>query len=83
MSITSTTTRRTANVWVVRYLGRRLAVRVGGETSPVSTYRTQALAIAHGLSLARRRRCELIIQNRGGRIREKNSYGRDPYPPKG
>ena len=28
-------------------------------------------------------RSELIVHGKNGRIREKNSYGNDPYPPKG
>ena len=80
---TKGTTTPARNVWVVRYPNRCWAVRIEGSERPVFIYRTQALAIAHGLTLARNRRCELIIQNRGARIREKNSYGNDPYPPKG
>lgn len=44
---------------------------------------TQAQAIQIGRELAKRDKSELIIHGRNGRIREKNSYGNDPFPPKG
>jgi hypothetical protein len=58
-------------------------VRIEGQQNPLCIYRTQSIAIAHGLALARSRRCELMIQNRKAKIREKNSYGNDPHPPRG
>jgi len=82
MSEDSTTTTRPKNIWVVRH-SSGWAVRIEGDSSPVFIYNRQALAIAQGLTLARKRRCELIIQNRKAKIREKNSYGNDPHPPRG
>jgi hypothetical protein len=32
---------------------------------------------------ARREQSEVIIQGEDGQIRERNSYGNDPHPPKG
>ena len=80
--IASTITTGPKNIWVVRHHSG-WAVRVEGDSNPIFFYRTQALAMARGLILARKRRCELIVQNRQRRIREKNSYGNDPHPPKG
>ncbi|WP_268245296.1 DUF2188 domain-containing protein [Vulcaniibacterium thermophilum] len=33
--------------------------------------------------MAINQRSELFIQGRDGQIRERNSYGDDPFPPKG
>ena len=48
-----------------------------------STHRKQSTAIEEGRKQAIEQRSEHVIHNREGRIREKNSYGNDPYPPKG
>ena len=44
---------------------------------------TQAAAIDAAKRTARRERTELFIHGRDGRIRERNSYGTDPFPPRG
>jgi len=35
-----------------------------------------------GRSMAQRDRVELIVQRRDGTIQSKDSYGRDPFPPR-
>jgi Uncharacterized protein conserved in bacteria (DUF2188) len=49
----------------------------------ISNHRTQETAIDVGRRAAINRETEHFIHNREGRIRERNSYGNDPYPPKG
>lgn len=44
---------------------------------------TQAKAVAVARKIARNQESELFIHGMNGRIRERNSYGNDPYPPKG
>ena len=44
---------------------------------------TQAQAKAIARNIARNNRAELIVHVNNVRIREKSSYGNDPYPPKG
>jgi hypothetical protein len=44
---------------------------------------TQTEAIRAGRELARGNRSENIIHGRDGRIRQRDSYGRDPFPPRG
>jgi hypothetical protein len=44
---------------------------------------TQAEAITYGEGIAKNQGSELLIHGRNGQIRERNSYGNDPYPPKG
>lgn len=51
--------------------------------SPTSTHRTQEAAIDTARAAAKRNESELIIHGRDGAIREKNTYGKDPFPPKG
>jgi hypothetical protein len=46
-------------------------------------HETQADAIKAGTKIAQNQKTELYIHGRDGRIRERNSYGNDPHPPKG
>jgi hypothetical protein len=56
-------------------------VTQGGRT--VSEHRKQQTAIDSGRREAKRDGAELNVQGRNGQIRIKNTYGDDPYPPKG
>lgn len=58
------------------------AVRGAGNTRDTSHHPTQAAAIEAGRDIARRQESELVIHNRQGRIRDSDSYGNDPNPPK-
>lgn len=60
--------------WATRREG---AARVG------SIHETQAAAQAAARTTAIRESGEVIIHRPNGRIRDANSYGNDPYPPKG
>jgi len=44
---------------------------------------TQQEAIRIAREIAKNQESELLIHGRDGKIRERNSYGDDPYPPKG
>lgn len=44
---------------------------------------TQAKAIERARKIARNQESELVIHGKDGRIREKDSYGNDPFPPRG
>jgi len=44
---------------------------------------TQKEAIEIAKEYAKQDQSELVIHKKDGTIREKNSYGNDPYPPKG
>lgn len=46
------------------------------------TFDTQKEAIAYGRNIAIRQQSELIIHDRQGRIRDKDSYGNDSCPPR-
>ncbi|MGB7374648.1 DUF2188 domain-containing protein [Pontixanthobacter sp.] len=58
-------------------------VRKAGSPRASSTHGTQKEAIETATRIARNQKTELYIHGRDGRIRERNSYGNDPYPPKG
>jgi hypothetical protein len=58
------------------------AVRKEGSGRDTVVCDTQAKAIAIGRKMAMNQGAELVIHGRQGQIREKNSFGRDPYPPK-
>ena len=61
--------------------GKGWVNEVGGDIT--SRHRTQANAIDAGRSQARDLETEHAIHGRDGRIREKNSYGNDEFPPRG
>lgn len=45
-------------------------------------FQSQGEAIAAGRRLAQGNRSEQIIHSRDGRISQRDSYGRDPFPPR-
>ena len=48
-----------------------------------SIHDTQAEAIEAAREIARNQQSELVIHRRDGRIRDKDSYGPDSFPPRG
>lgn len=59
------------------------AVRGAGNQRASSVHETQREAIAAARSTAINQRSEMLIHGENGQIRERNTYGRDPSPPKG
>ena len=59
------------------------AVRGEGNTRDTSLHRTQAEAERAAREIAINQKSEVLIHGEDGRIRERNSYGNNPYPPKG
>ena len=74
---------RKRNQHVVPRPGGRWAVKPAGASRASATHDTQKEAITQARSVARDQRTELLVHGRDGTIRERNTYGRDPYPPKG
>lgn len=70
------------NVHVVPHNGK-WAVKTEKADRPAKVTDTQKQAIDRARETAANNGTEVIIHGRNGRIREKNSYGNDPYPPKG
>jgi hypothetical protein len=62
---------------------RRWAVEREGANRPASMHATQAEATKAGRALAMRDRAEFIVHGKNGQIRNRDSYGNDPFPPKG
>ena len=65
---------RPDGTWQVKGEGNRKA-------TAVTRTQYEATQIARGIAL--NQRSELTIKGKDGCFREKNSYGNDPYPPKG
>lgn len=67
-------TKRDDGKWQVKGEGNKRASAITN---------TQAEAIVIARDLAMKNKSELLIHGKDGKIREKNSYGNDPFPPKG
>lgn len=59
------------------------AVRGEGNDRLTSIHDTQADAIERAREIARNNHSEILIHGRNGQIRDRDSYGNDPFPPKG
>ena len=59
--------------------------QIKGEGNSRATKRTetQQAAIDIAREISRNQQSELIIHGRNGQIRDRDSHGNDPYPPKG
>lgn len=54
-----------------------------GNKRHTSIHSTQREAIDAAREIARNQHSELLIHGEDGRIRQRDSYGGDPYPPRG
>ncbi|KAA9331261.1 DUF2188 domain-containing protein [Adhaeribacter soli] len=61
------------NGWAIKGAGNEKATKV-------THTQEQAVRVAKGI--ASNQQSELFIHGRNGRIRERNSFGNDPFPPK-
>ena len=68
-------------MWVPR--DGQWGVRGEGNPRLTSVHRTQGDAIDVARTISQRQQSELVIHGRDGKIRDKDSHGHDPYPPKG
>ncbi|MEF8749602.1 MAG: DUF2188 domain-containing protein [Candidatus Accumulibacter propinquus] len=59
------------------------AVKGAGNQRATSVHETQQQAIDAARGIARNQQSELVIHRPDGRIRDKDSLGNDPLPPKG
>lgn len=58
-------------------------VKGAGNSRATARTATQVDAISIARNIARNQRSEVVIHRANGQIRDKNSYGNDPFPPKG
>ena len=59
------------------------AVKGEGNSKNTVVTNTQSEAIEIAKEIAKNQGSEMFIHNRQGQIRERNTYGDDPFPPKG
>jgi hypothetical protein len=59
------------------------AVKGAGNEKATSVHNTQKEAIEAGREIARNQQSELLVHGTNGQIRERDSYGNDPFPPNG
>lgn len=69
------------NIHVVPH-GKEWATRRERSNRVNSIHKTQRGAIQNAIPSAKKDKVEVVIHGRDGRIREKDSYGNDPNPPK-
>ena len=63
--------------------GNQWAIKGEGNERYTLITDRQSDAINEARTIAQNQQSELFIHNREGQIRERNSYGTDPFPPKG
>lgn len=63
--------------------GNKWGVKGEGNTKFTSVFDNQSDAIDAARQISRNQKSELFIHGRDGRIRERDSHGNDPFPPKG
>jgi len=69
------------NIHVVKN-GDRWSVKEEGRKTPLSIHKNQELARQNAVPVAKTNKSEVVIHGRDGKIRDKDSYGNDPCPPK-
>ena len=59
------------------------ASKKSGSSRASRVFDTKAEAVAYSRQVAKNENIEHVIHGRDGKIQSRNSYGKDPYPPKG
>nr|DAK61395.1 MAG TPA: protein of unknown function (DUF5633) [Caudoviricetes sp.] len=57
-------------------------VKGEGNDKATKTFGTQKEAIDYAKAIAKNQKSEVVIHGKDGKIRDKDSYGNDPCPPK-
>lgn len=70
------------NQHVTRHPGGGWQVRGAGNDKATKVTDTQKQAINAAREIAKHQKSEVVIHGADGRIRDKDSYGNDPHPPK-
>jgi hypothetical protein len=63
--------------------GNEWSVRKAGSVRATGVFKTQGEAVRKATEIARNQKSEMYVHGKDGRIRERNSFGGDPHPPKG
>jgi hypothetical protein len=70
------------NVHIVPRDGQWAVLREGAQRDS-SHHSMQSEAISAGRATAQREHVELLVHGRDGQIRDRDSHGHDPFPPRG
>jgi len=62
--------------------GNEWAIKGEGNQKFTKITKTQKEAIEAAREIAIHQKSEVVIHDRSGKIRDKDSYGNDPFPPK-
>ena len=62
--------------------GKNWQVKAEKATKATKNFNTQKAAIAYAKDSAKNQKSELVIHGKDGKIRDKDSYGNDPCPPR-
>lgn len=62
--------------------GKQWGVKGEGNKKLTSLNPTQKDAIKDATKIAKQQKSEVVIHGKDGKIRDKDSYGKDPNPPK-
>jgi len=60
----------------------KFVAKEAGNPTPITRPATQARTIEKATPVAKQNRSELVIHGRNGQIRDSDSFGNDPNPPK-
>lgn len=60
----------------------KFVVKEAGNPKPITRPATQGASIDKAIPKARQNQSEVVIHRRDGTIRDSDSYGRDPNPPR-
>ena len=63
--------------------GKTWRVEVTGNNRASGSHATKPPAITQARRLASQNKSELVVHKRDGKIGERRTYGRDPFPPRG
>ena len=58
-------------------------IKQGGVQNPLGHFDTKKDTVDRARPISKNQGTELVIHNKDGKISQKNSYGNDPFPPKG
>lgn len=71
------------NQHVIPHSEKGWAVKKSGSDKVTKTFSTQQQAEKFAKEVAKRNKSELFIHSKTGKIRERNTYGKDKMPPRG
>jgi antitoxin component HigA of HigAB toxin-antitoxin module len=60
----------------------KFVAKLEGKSKPITRPATQEKTIQKAIPVAKKNQSEVVIHGRDGKIRDKDSYGNDPHPPR-